>query len=135
MTDARGGRKTGGLATEPPDCDPKLDGCDFGCDQLNDLIGGTKSLDDVRLERAFPYNGQGTEGREAIAFDSAETLAIAFSGEDLWVAYYDGTDRQAKLSRIRFAPPVPELGPLALALALGLCGWALASSRRRGQVA
>lgn len=119
----------------PPDCDPEPAGCDVFCDGLNDLIAGTKSLDQVRLERgSFPYMGQGTEGREVIAFDAAETLAAAFSGESLWVAYYDGIAGNARVSRIRFEPPVPELGPAALGLLLLLGGPFALGRRRRGRV-
>lgn len=117
--------------TEPPDCDPKLDGCDIGCDGLNDLIGGTASLDQLRFGRAsFPYFGTGSEGRLVIAFDAAETMAIAFSGEDLWTAYYDGTVKQARVSRLRVVPEAPELGPTAIAVILGIFAPLLFGIRR-----
>ncbi len=112
-----------GCATTPPNCTPLLDSCDLYCDGLNDLIAGEKSLERVKTEGVpFPYIGVGTDGREAIVFDDAEGLGIAFSGENLWVAYYDATVQKARVSRITFGPVVPGLSWPVLALALALLG-------------
>jgi hypothetical protein len=126
-------RDLGLVLTTPPQTPWPDSFQDDNGDWVDDrLLGG--ALDAVTVPERLPGVFEGELGRSVVAIPSAETPAVAFSGEKLWVAYLDQTVGRARVSEVEIpaGPQVPELGPLALAAALLAFGLFLARRQAAG---